>query len=110
LVSAGFVLAGTSVAAPAILGAVGYSAAGPLASSTTAAWQASLGAVQAGSLFAWLQGATMGGAAAAPIAATGLAGAATAVVGVLPGLLTNRKELGKAGKVVAGTFGKLWKR
>lgn len=110
LVAGGSILVVTSGAAPAVLGAVGFGAAGPVVGSAAAAWQASLGAVEAGSLFAWLQSAAMGGAAAAPIAATGLAGAGTAVVGALPGLLRNRKALRKAGEVAVGTFGKLWKQ
>ncbi|KAB8212792.1 hypothetical protein BDV33DRAFT_186137 [Aspergillus novoparasiticus] len=60
----GLALATAPITGPAILGAVGFSAAGPVAASFAAAWQASIGAVQAGSLFATLQGAAMGGAAA----------------------------------------------
>ncbi|KAA8572340.1 hypothetical protein EYC84_002964 [Monilinia fructicola] len=52
-----------SVATIPILGAVGFSAAGPLAGSTAAAWQSGIGLVQAGSIFAWCQSAAMGGAA-----------------------------------------------
>ncbi len=51
------------MAAPAILGAVGFSAIGPVASSIAAAWQASIGLVASGSVFAFLQSVAMGGAA-----------------------------------------------
>jgi hypothetical protein len=57
-----------------ILGAVGFSALGPVAGSAAAGWQASLGIVEAGSLFAWCQSAAMGGAAVNAIIATGAAG------------------------------------
>ncbi|GMG16903.1 unnamed protein product [Aspergillus oryzae] len=60
----GLALATAPITGPAILGAVGFSAAGPVAASFAAAWQSSIGVVQAGSLFATLQGAAMGGAAA----------------------------------------------
>ncbi|OJZ79942.1 hypothetical protein ASPFODRAFT_65994 [Aspergillus luchuensis CBS 106.47] len=49
---------------PVILGAIGFSASGPVAGSLAAAWQSSIGEVQAGTLFATLQGAAMGVAAA----------------------------------------------
>ncbi|KAF3188063.1 hypothetical protein TWF225_003840 [Orbilia oligospora] len=67
-------------AAPVVLGAVGFSATGPVAGSYAAAWQSSIGVVQAGSTFAALQSAAMtgcvsvaGGAvgAVAPIAKAG---------------------------------------
>lgn len=51
---------------------------GPAAGSVAAAWQGSMGAVQAGSLFAWCQSAAMGGAAAGSINAVGVAGTAVA--------------------------------
>ncbi|KAF3289959.1 hypothetical protein TWF970_003702 [Orbilia oligospora] len=65
---------------PFALGAVGFSAIGPVAGSYAAAWQSSIGVVQAGSTFAALQSAAMtggvsvaGGAigAVAPIAKAG---------------------------------------
>jgi len=43
-----------------ILGAVGFTAAGPAAGTAAAAWQASIGLVEAGSLFALCQSAAMG--------------------------------------------------
>ncbi|PYH94519.1 hypothetical protein BO71DRAFT_353142 [Aspergillus ellipticus CBS 707.79] len=62
--STGLALATAPITGPAVLGAVGFSASGPVAASFAAVWQSSLGVVQAGSLFATLQGAAMGGAAA----------------------------------------------
>jgi hypothetical protein len=63
-----------------ILGLVGFSAAGPVAGSAAAAWQASIGLIETGSLFAWCQSAAMGGAALNGIFALGATGAG--VVGV----------------------------
>lgn len=48
------VVAGSLVALP-ILGALGFTTLGPAAGTAAAAWQSSLGIVQAGSLFAWCQ-------------------------------------------------------
>ncbi|KAF3311449.1 hypothetical protein TWF173_008271 [Orbilia oligospora] len=67
-------------AAPVAVSAYGFSAIGPVAGSYAAAWQSSIGVVQAGSTFAALQSAAMtggvsvaGGAigAVAPIAKAG---------------------------------------
>ena len=71
----------TAALAVPILGAVGFAAAGPVAGSAAAGWQASIGAVQAGSLFAWCQSAAMGGAAMGGIQAAGVAGFAGAAMG-----------------------------
>lgn len=57
----GVILFALACATPATLGAIGFSATGPLAKSFAAAWQASIGCVAPGSLFAFLQSATMGG-------------------------------------------------
>jgi len=57
-----------------VLGAVGFGAVGPAAGSAAAAWQASIGIVEAGSLFAWCQSAAMGGAAVGGIIAAGVGG------------------------------------
>ncbi|KAK1144967.1 hypothetical protein N8T08_004682 [Aspergillus melleus] len=62
--STGLALATSPITGPAVLGTIGFSATGPVAASFAAAWQSSIGLVQAGSLFATLQGAAMGGAAA----------------------------------------------
>lgn len=66
------------------LGAIGFTAAGPAANSVATAWQASIGAVKAGSLFAWCQSAAMGGGA---LGAAGVAGTALTRVGDLPELM-----------------------
>lgn len=74
-------LVGTAAAfTPAVLGAMGFSALGPVAGSAAAGWQGGIGAVQAGSLFAWCQSATMGGTAANGIIATGAAGGGAAAL------------------------------
>ncbi len=66
---------------------MGFGAAGPLAGSAAAAWQSSMGIVEAGSIFAWCQSAAMGGAAVGGILATGLAGASVAVGAAVTGAL-----------------------
>ena len=65
---------------PIILPAIGFSSAGPVAGSLAAIWQSSIGFVAAGSPFAFLQSAAMGGAAAGWIYGAGAAG-----LGVLAG-------------------------
>ncbi|KAF2799546.1 hypothetical protein K505DRAFT_194608, partial [Melanomma pulvis-pyrius CBS 109.77] len=47
--------------APMMLSGIGFSAAGPVAGTIAAGWQASIGSVAAGSFFAILQSAAMGG-------------------------------------------------
>ncbi len=66
---------------------MGFAAAGPVAGSAAAAWQSSIGLVQAGSVFAWCQSAAMGGAAVGGILATGIAGAGVAVGATIAGSL-----------------------
>ena len=61
---------------PVILPAIGFSAIGPVAESIAAAWQSSIGIVAAGTPFAFLQGAAMGGAAAGVFYGAGFAGLA----------------------------------
>ena len=68
-----------SVAALPVLGLAGFAASGPVAGSAAAAWQSSIGLVQAGSLFSWCQGAAMGGAAVNGIIAGGAAGGGVAL-------------------------------
>lgn len=90
--STGLALAAVPLTGPAILGAVGFSATGPVAASLAAAWQSSLGAVQAGSLFATLQGAAMGGAASGAfttVSNIGIAMVGSAAVGTQ---LNNKEE------------------
>lgn len=70
----------------------GFSALGPTAGSAAAAWQSSIGIVQAGSLFAWCQGAAMGGAAAGTIAAAQGVGGVVAGSAALGGILSGSKD------------------
>ena len=65
--------------APVALTAVGFGAAGPVAGSLATVWQASIGNVVAGSSFAFLQAAGMGGGAA------GVLGWVAAGVGAVAG-------------------------
>jgi len=78
----GAILFVSCVAVLPALGLVGFGPLGPVAGSAAAAWQSSIGLVQAGSFFAWCQGVAMSGAAlnglfAAGLAGVGLAGGAT---------------------------------
>jgi len=82
---AGSIVSLASIFALPILGAVGFGVAGPVAGSAAAAWQSSIGLVEAGSIFAWCQSAAMGGAAVGGIMATGLAGAGVAVGATVAG-------------------------
>ena len=88
----GLQIVGTTVsvlsffAVPA-LGAIGFTAAGPAAGSAAAAWQGSMGAVKAGSLFSWCQSAAMGGGALGGIQAASVAGTALTKLGNLPELM-----------------------
>ena len=61
---------------PVILPAAGFAASGPVAGSLAAAWQSSIGVLAAGSPFAFLQSAAMGGAAAGAFYGVGVAGLA----------------------------------
>lgn len=61
---------------PVVLPAIGFSAIGPVAQSIAAAWQSSIGIVAAGTPFAFLQSAAMGGAAAGVFYGAGVAGLA----------------------------------
>ncbi|KAI9695930.1 MAG: hypothetical protein M1812_008491, partial [Candelaria pacifica] len=75
----GTTLSALALATPAILGAIGFSALGPVAGSIAAGWQASMGTVAAGSFFAFLQSAAMGGAALSLFVGIGALGGAIAV-------------------------------
>ncbi|KAH9920086.1 uncharacterized protein B0H18DRAFT_617130 [Fomitopsis serialis] len=78
------------VVAPAALGLVGFSAAGPVAGTLAAAIQASIGNVAAGSLFAICQSVGMGGALPAlGYAAGAVAGAVAGCCGCCRG---NRRQ------------------
>jgi hypothetical protein len=83
VIAAGVTLFALSLATPAILGAIGFSATGPVLGSMAAGWQASVGSVAAGSLFSFLQIAAMGGAAMGLFTGVGAVGAAIAVGGGL---------------------------
>ena len=73
------------LAVPAVLGAVGFGAAGVAGGSAAAAWQAGFGgAVQAGSLFAGCQSLAMGGAVAGTV---GSVGSAAAGIGAAAGAI-----------------------
>ena len=75
------------------LGAIGFTAVGPAAGSAAVAWQASLGVVEAGSLFSWCQSVAMGGTALGLVQAAGAAGAAVAGgAGSVPELMETFKR------------------
>ena len=76
-----------SFSAVPVLGAFAFTAAGPAANSAAAAWQASIGATKAGSLFSWCRSVAMGGGALGGIQAAGVAGTALTKVGNLPELM-----------------------
>jgi hypothetical protein len=73
-----------------ILGAARFVAIGPIASSTTTAWQSSIGLVEASSLFAWCQSAAIGGVALNGIFSFGLG---VAIVPVILGLAEKFKSV-----------------
>ncbi|KAM0308094.1 hypothetical protein ACHAO8_010318 [Botrytis cinerea] len=95
----GGVVSIASVATVPVLGAVGFSAAGPIAGSTAAAWQSGIGLVEAGSIFAWCQSVAMGGAAVGGIIGAGVGGAgvlaAATSLGALEGADFDNFELKK---------------
>jgi hypothetical protein len=85
-----------SVVAVPVLGVAGFVATGPVAGSAAAAWQSSIGLVEAGSLFAWCQSAAMSGAALNGIFSFGVAGArvaGAAMVPVIPGFAEKFKSV-----------------
>lgn len=83
LIVTGITLLAFHLAVPAILGAIGFSAAGPVLGSVAAGWQASLGSVASGSVFSFFQSAAMGGAAMGVSTGIGVLGAVIAVGGGL---------------------------
>ena len=96
----GLTVSALSFLTVSVLGAVGFTAAGPAAGSAAVAWQASIGAVEAGSLFAWCQSAAMGGAAVSGIQAAGVAGAALTRVTDMPALFEKfRKGFRRANQI-----------
>ena len=89
-----------------LLPILGFGALGPALGSFAAAWQSSIGSVATGSLFAFLQSAGMGGAAAGLFAALGIAGAVGLVGPVF--VRSHRREISQginnAGKKVGEWF------
>ncbi len=83
----GAALVAFSVCTVPLLGAIGFTAIGPAAGSTAAAWQSYLGIVQAGSLFTWCQSVAMGGAALGGIQAAGVIGTALLSADQIPGMV-----------------------
>ena len=90
-----------SFATVPVLGAIGFTEAGPAANSAAAALQASIVAVKAGSLFSWCQSAAMVGSALGNVQAASVAGTTLKKVGDLPKVMetfrrsfraTNRPE------------------
>ncbi|MCJ1248403.1 hypothetical protein MMC30_005620 [Trapelia coarctata] len=87
----------SSLAIPPILFVLGFGPVGPAVGSAAAAWQSSIGLVQAGSLFAWCQSVAMGGAALNGILASaaiggGLAGGATLLASLDQAKLMERMQ------------------
>eukprot|EP01119_Soliformovum_irregulare_P024439 TRINITY_DN875_c0_g2_i2.p1 TRINITY_DN875_c0_g2~~TRINITY_DN875_c0_g2_i2.p1 ORF type:complete len:288 (+),score=52.82 TRINITY_DN875_c0_g2_i2:154-1017(+) len=80
------------LAAPVVLGALGFGAGGIVGGSVAAAWMASSGPIAAGSTFALLQSA---GAAGLGTAATGGLAAIGAAVSATTGYLSNKMFSGK---------------
>ncbi|KAI0289368.1 hypothetical protein BC826DRAFT_1032338 [Russula brevipes] len=70
------------VVVPAGLGLVGFGAAGPVAGSLAAGWQASIGSVAAGSVFSTIQSVAMGGAIPTVVNAIGAVAAVGASAAV----------------------------
>ena len=79
----GITTSALAFATPLLLGIVGFSGIGPVAGTLAAAWQASIGSVVAGTPFALLQSAAMGGAAMSAVTGIGAASAGVAVASVL---------------------------
>ncbi|KDQ60058.1 hypothetical protein JAAARDRAFT_205101 [Jaapia argillacea MUCL 33604] len=84
------------IIAPAALGIVGFGAAGPVAGTLAAVWQASIGNVAAGSAFALCQSVAAGGAL--PM----LGFAAGAAAGAAAGVGTAETPLGSGGGAGSG--------
>ena len=87
-----------------LLPVLGFGAAGPVAGSLAASWQASMGTVAAGSTFAFLQSAAMGGTAAGLFTGMGVTGA-TAVLG--PAALQYAQEISRAAVSTAKNVGEM---
>lgn len=121
VIVSGIILSALCIAMPAILGAIGFSATGPVLGSVAAGWQASIGSVAAGSLFSFLQSAAMGGAAMGLFTGVGVLGAVVAVGGGLATIQVVKERCGEVMGVattavkdgcqnVMAKTGKLWQR
>ena len=104
MICVGIILFSLACATPAILGAIGFSAVGPVAGSIAAGWQASIGSVVAGSVFAFLQSAAMGGAAVGLFAGFGAVGGLVAVAGVGASVDGVREKILIIGEAVGEKF------
>ena len=98
----------TGITCSIILPVLGFGALGPVAGSIATGWQSSIGVVSSGSLFAFLQGAGMGGAALLGIAGVGGAGFALCGAASATALSEDsRNKLKEAGSVVATGLAKV---
>ncbi|KAF3903172.1 hypothetical protein ABW21_db0209469 [Orbilia brochopaga] len=99
---AGTLVGGAALMAPAAIGLLGFGSAGVGAGTFAAGWQASIGLVPAGSLFAFLQSAGAGGAALgviSQIAVGGIGtGAGAAAVSYLAGAAEECNGKGENGR------------
>ena len=77
---------------------------GPVAGSIAAGWQASMGTVAAGSIFAFLQSAAMGGAAMGLFTGVGAVGVLVALVGVGASMKFVKEKVSEIGEVVSEKF------
>ena len=93
LLAAQIVGISTSIIFTAALPILGFSIAGPMAGSLAAGWQASIGLVNAGSLFAFLQSAGMGGAAAGLFVGGGVTGGLIAAGATIVAALGVREKI-----------------
>ena len=90
LLGTGAALAGSAFFIPPVLGVLGFGAFGPAAGGAAAGIQSGIGAVAAGSPFAWAQSVAMGGAAWHGVLATGITGVSVAGTG---GILAAVKDM-----------------
>ncbi|KAL9627040.1 MAG: hypothetical protein Q9204_006851 [Flavoplaca sp. TL-2023a] len=110
----GITILGLTFAIPAILEIVGFGALGPVAGSIATGWHSSLGLVAAGTPFAFLQSAAMGGAAMGVMTGIGVLGGAVTIAaaltlkeGTVGGLVSSCKgAVGGAVKKFKSFFGK----
>lgn len=84
LIVSGIILVTFASLSPTVLAAVGFGPTGPVAQSIAAGIQSSIGSVSAGSAFAILQSAAMGGQAKAIFPLIEIFGAAMTILGVVP--------------------------